>query len=99
MIVKSRSISKANKPDKTRNLKLVRSNPPAQVVHREHSKLLVNEDGSLIADFDPSFVSLHTNADLIVMSWPEAGRLARAIPVPARLPLERKTEQCWQSKT
>ncbi len=87
MIVKSRSISKANKPDKTRNLKLVRSNPPAQVVHREHSKLLVNEDGSLIADFDPSFVTLHNNADSIVMSWPEAVELALAIAVHARLPM------------
>ena len=87
MIVKSRSISKANKPDKTRNLKLVRSNPPAQVVHREHSKLLVNEDGSLIADFDPSFVTLHNHADSIVMSWPEAVELALAIAVHARLPM------------
>jgi len=87
MIVKSRSISKANKPDKTRNLKLVRSNAPAQVVHREHSKLLVNEDGSLIADFDPSFVTLHNKADSIVMSWPEAVELALAIAVHARLPM------------
>jgi hypothetical protein len=87
MIVKSRSTDKVNKPGKTRNLKLVRSNPPAQVVRREHSKLRVNDDGTLVADFDPGFVTLHNKADSIVMSWPEAVELALAIAVHARLPM------------
>jgi hypothetical protein len=70
--------------EKVRNLKLVRSNVPRQTNRR---KLLVNEDGSLVADFDPRFVTLHNNADSIVLSWPEAVELALAIAVHARLPI------------
>jgi len=70
--------------EKVRNLKLVRSNVPRQSNRR---KLLVNEDGSLVADFDPRFVTLHNNADSIVLSWPEAVELALAIAVHARLPI------------
>jgi len=36
---------------KVRNLKLVRPEAPVQI---ERRKLLVNEDGTLVADFDPS---------------------------------------------
>jgi hypothetical protein len=70
--------------EKVRNLKLVRSNVPRQSNRR---KLLVNEDGSLVADFDQSFVTLHNNADSIVLSWPEAVELALAIAVHAHLPI------------
>ena len=70
--------------EKVRNLKLVRSNVPRQSNRR---KLLVNEDGSLVADFDPSFVTLHNHADSIVLSWPEAVELALAIAVHAHLPI------------
>jgi len=70
--------------EKVRNLKLVRSNAPRQSNRR---KLLVNEDGSLVADFDSSFVTLHNHADSIVLSWPEAVELALAIAVHARLPI------------
>jgi hypothetical protein len=70
--------------EKVRNLKLVRSNAPRQSNRR---KLLVNDDGSLVADFDQSFVTLHNNADSIVLSWPEAVELALAIAVHARLPI------------
>jgi hypothetical protein len=70
--------------EKVRNLKLVRSNAPMQSNRR---KLLVNEDGSLVADFDASFVTLHNHADSIVLSWPEAVELALAIAVHARLPI------------
>jgi hypothetical protein len=70
--------------EKVRNLKLVRSNAPRQSNRR---KLLVNEDGSLVADFDQSFVTLHNNADSIVLSWPEAVELALAIAVHAHLPI------------
>jgi len=70
--------------EKVRNLKLVRSNVPRQSNRR---KLLVNEDGSLVADFDQSFVTLHNHADSIVLSWPEAVELALAIAVHAHLPI------------
>jgi hypothetical protein len=70
--------------EKVRNLKLVRSNAPRQSNRR---KLLVNDDGSLVADFDASFVTLHNKADSIVLSWPEAVELALAIAVHARLPI------------
>jgi hypothetical protein len=70
--------------EKAGNLKLVRSNSQKQSNRR---KLLVNEDGSLVADFDPSFVTLHNHADSIVLSWPEAVELALAIAVHARLPI------------
>ena len=69
---------------KVRNLKLVRPEAPVQI---ERCKLLVNEDGTLVADFDPSFVTLHNNADSIVMSWPEAVELALAIAIHAHLPM------------
>ena len=68
------------KPRKVRNLKLVRSAP------KPH-KLRVNDDGSLIADFDQSNVTLHNHHDSIAMSWPEAVELALAIAVHARLPM------------
>ena len=77
-------ISKAKKSDHVRNLKLVRPEAPARI---EHHKLLVNEDGTLVADFDPDFVTLHNNADSIVMSWPEAVELALAIAIHAHLPM------------
>jgi hypothetical protein len=70
--------------EKVRNLKLVRSIAPRQSNRR---KLLVNDDGSLVADFDASFVTLHNKADSIVLSWPEAVELALAIAVHARLPI------------
>ena len=41
--------SKVKKSDNARNLKLVRPEAPVQ-----RRKLLVNEDGSLVADFDSS---------------------------------------------
>jgi hypothetical protein len=72
---------------KVRNLSLVRSNSPRQLERQDRRKLLVNDDGSLVADFDPSFVTLHNKADSIVMSWPEAVELALAIAVHARLPM------------
>lgn len=72
---------------KTRNLKLVQSDAARRIERGQRRKLLVNEDGSLIADFDPRFVTLHTPAEAIVMSWPEAVELALAIAVNARLPL------------
>ena len=84
MIEKS---SKTGKVEIARNLKLVRSNAPKRIQRHERRKLLVNEDGSLVADFDPSFVTLHNNADSIVLSWPEAVELALAIAVHARLPI------------
>jgi len=68
---------------KVRNLKLVRPEAPVQI---ERRKLLVNEDGTLVADFDPSR-KLHNNADSIVMSWPEAVELALAIAIHAHLPM------------
>ena len=74
--------SKVKKSDNARNLKLVRPEAPVQ-----RRKLLVNEDGSLVADFDSSFVTLHNNADSIVMSWPEAVELALAIAIHAHLPM------------
>jgi hypothetical protein len=80
-------ISKVRKQDKVRNLKLVQPKAPARIERDGHRKLLVNEDGSLVADFDPSFVTLHNKADSIVMSWPEAVELALAIAVHARLPI------------
>ena len=80
-------IDKVRKTDKVRNLKLVRPKAPAQVKPHDRSKLLVNEDGSLVADFGQSFVTLHNNADSIVLSWPEAVELALAIAVHARLPM------------
>jgi hypothetical protein len=80
-------IDKIRSTDKVRNLKVVRPNPPARIEREERRKLLVNEDGSLVADFDPSFVTLHNHADSIVMSWPEAVELALAIAVHARLPI------------
>ena len=80
-------VSKTGKVETARNLKLVRSNAPTQIERHERRKLLVNEDGSLVADFDPSFVTLHNNADSIVLSWPEAVELALAIAVHARLPI------------
>jgi hypothetical protein len=75
------------KTGKVRNLKLVRSNAPGRIDQPEHHKLRVNDDGSLVADFDQAFVTLHTNAESIVMSWPEAVELALAIAVHARLPM------------
>jgi hypothetical protein len=80
-------IDKVSKTGKIRNLKLVRSEAPARSEPRDRRKLLVNEDGSLVADFDQSFVTLHNHADSIVMSWPEAVELALAIAVHARLPI------------
>jgi len=80
-------IYKDRKTDKVRNLELVRSNHPPRVERDQRRKLIVNEDGSLVADFDPSFVTLHNHADSIVMSWPEAVELALAIAVHARLPI------------
>jgi hypothetical protein len=84
MIGKVRKTGKVATTGKVRNLKLVRSNAPKQSNRR---KLLVNEDGSLVADFDSSFVTLHNNADSIMLSWPEAVELALAIAVHARLPI------------
>lgn len=80
-------IDKVSKTGKIRNLKLVRSQAPARIDHEQRRKLLVNDDGSLVADFDQSFVTLHNHADSIVMSWPEAVELALAIAVHARLPI------------
>ena len=71
---------------KVRNLKLVRSDAPARIERHQRHKLLVNEDGTLVADFDPSR-KLHNNADSIVMSWPEAVELALAIAIHAHLPM------------
>jgi hypothetical protein len=80
-------IDKVSKTGKIRNLKLVRPEAPARAEPRDRRKLLVNDDGSLVADFDQSFVTLHNHADSIVMSWPEAVELALAIAVHARLPI------------
>jgi hypothetical protein len=84
MIEKVSKTGKVATTGKVRNLKLVRSNASRQSNRR---KLLVNEDGSLVADFDASFVTLHNRADSIVLSWPEAVELALAIAVHARLPI------------
>ncbi len=84
MIQKVSKTGKVAATAKVRNLKLVRSNASMKSNRR---KLLVNEDGSLVADFDPSFVTLHNKADSIVLSWPEAVELALAIAVHARLPI------------
>jgi len=84
MIDKVSKTHKVRTTGKVRNLSLVRSDAPARI---ERRKLLVNEDGSLVADFDPSFVTLHNNADSIVMSWPEAVELALAIAIHAHLPM------------
>jgi hypothetical protein len=75
------------KSRKVRNLKLVRSSPPRRIEQPDHHRLLVNDDGSLVADFDPGFVTLHTHDESIVMSWPEAVELALAIAMHARLPM------------
>jgi hypothetical protein len=80
-------INKARKTEKTRNLKLVRSDARPRIESRQRHKLLVNEDGTLVADFDQRFVTLHNNDDSIVMSWPEAVELALAIAVHANLPM------------
>ena len=80
-------INKARNTEKTRNLKLVRSDAPPRIESHQRHKLLVNEDGTLVADFDHRFVTLHNNADSIVMSWPEAIELALAIAVHANLPM------------
>jgi hypothetical protein len=80
-------IYKDRKTDKVRNLELVRTSHPPRSERDQRRKLLVKEDGSLVADFDPSFVTLHNHADSIVMSWPEAVELALAIAVHARLPI------------
>ena len=74
------------KAGKERSLKLVRSKPK-KIEQRDRHKLLVNDDGSLVADFDPRFVTLHTHEESIVMSWPEAVELALAIAMHARLPM------------
>jgi hypothetical protein len=87
MIDKVSKTGKIRKFGKVRNLSLVRPDAPARSEPRDRRKLLVNEDGSLVADFDPSFVTLHNHADSIVMSWPEAVELALAIAVHARLPI------------
>ena len=75
------------KAGKVRNLKLVRSAPSKKIEQRDRHKLLVNDDGSLVAKFDPRFVTLHTHTESIVMSWPEAVELALAIAMHARLPM------------
>jgi hypothetical protein len=80
-------INKARKTEKTRNLKLVRSDARPRIESHQRHKLLVNEDGTLVADFDQRFVTLHNNDDSIVMSWPEAVELALAIAVHANLPM------------
>ena len=87
MIYKESKTDKIRKFGKVRNLELVRANPPPRIERDQRHKLLVNEDGSLVADFDPRFVTLHNHADSIVMSWPEAVELALAIAVHARLPI------------
>jgi hypothetical protein len=87
MIDKVSNSGKIGKTGKVRNLKLVRSDAPARIERHQRHKLLVNEDGSLVADFDNRFVTLHNNADSIVMSWPEAVELALAIAVHANLPM------------
>src|SRR5258708_25781318 len=73
--------------EKSRNLKLVRSDAPKQIERRQHRKLLVNDDVSLVADFDPGCVTLRSHYVSIVLSWPEAVELALAIAVHARLPM------------
>jgi len=84
---KVRTIDKVRNSGKERNLKLVRPDTPARVERHQRHKLLVNEDGTLVADFDPHFVTLHNNADSIVMSWPEAVEFALAIAMHAHLPM------------
>ena len=81
---KVRGTRKIRTSGKVRNLKLVRPEAPTRI---ERRKLLVNEDGSLVADFDQSFVTLHNRDDSIVMSWPEAVELALAIAIHAHLPM------------
>lgn len=73
--------------DKIGNVKMIRRGAPKRIEGRQQRKLLANEDGSLVADFAPGFITLHTDAGSIVMSWREAVEFALSIAVHARLPM------------